>query len=184
MSILQLHCSTMAVCPSENLPAVLSVPGHGGLRETSGSAGEGDILPYVSCHINWCFREQWADCGENSEFSFFVNFERSLSFGCTHCDLTSNLQTDSASSSSSRTAGHTAVLTSVDLLHPSNVQGPAVYILLNKRRGAYLKLTWGRTKRAQWSLAGHSHCHFCVYNVFVLNLPLNQWTRGGGKPVA
>lgn len=61
------------------------------------------------------------------------------------CGLTSNLQTDRASGGSSRAAGHTAVLTGVDLLHPSNVQGPAVYILLDKRSRAYLKLTWEHT---------------------------------------
>lgn len=142
MSILQLHCSTVAVCPPENPPAILPVPGHSSLRETSGTAGEGDILPYVGCHVNRCFREHWAHCEERSEVSISVNFESGLSFGCTHCDRTSNLQSDSGSSGSSRTAGHTAVLTSVDLLHPSNVQGPAVYILLNKRTSPYLKLIW------------------------------------------
>lgn len=70
MSIFQLHCSTVAVCPRKNLPAVLSVPGHCRLRGTPGNAVEGDILPNVSCHVNRCLGEQWARCEEKSEFSF------------------------------------------------------------------------------------------------------------------
>lgn len=69
MSALQLHCSTVTVCPRKNLPAVLSAPGHCRLWETSGNAGEGDILPYVGCHVNRCLRQQWARCGGKSEFS-------------------------------------------------------------------------------------------------------------------
>lgn len=57
-----LHCSALAVCPSKNYSAILSAPGHCGLRVTSGDAGEGDIIPYVSCHIHWCLREQWPRC--------------------------------------------------------------------------------------------------------------------------
>ncbi len=147
MSVLQLHCSTVAVCPCKNLPAVLSAPGHCRLRETSGNAGEGDILPYVSCHVNRCLRQQWARCGGKSEFSFERNFERKISFmrNTVKCGLTSNLQTDCASGGSGGAAGYTAVLTSVDLLHPSNVQGPAVFVLLNEWSRAHLKLTWKRT---------------------------------------
>lgn len=84
MSIVQLHSSPVAVCPCEDLPAVLSAPGHSGLRGTPGGAGEGDIFPDVSRHINRCLREQWARCRESEkseEWSFHcVHFEGSISF--------------------------------------------------------------------------------------------------------
>ncbi len=69
MSVLLLHCSTVAVDPCRNRGAVLSVPAHCRLWETSDTAGQGDILPYVSCHVNRCLGEQWARCVGKSEFS-------------------------------------------------------------------------------------------------------------------
>lgn len=59
------------------------------------------------------------------------------------CGPTSNLQGNSGSRGSGWAAGHTAVLAAVNLLHPSNVQGSAVNVLLHKGSGANLKLTWG-----------------------------------------
>lgn len=63
------------------------------------------------------------------------------------CGPTPNLQANSGSGGSSRAAGHTAVLAAVDFLHPPNVQGPALDVLLHERSGANLKLTWGQVKK-------------------------------------
>lgn len=76
MSVLQLHRSTVAVCPCKNLPAVPSVPGHRRLGETSGNAGEGDVLPYVSRHVDRCLREQWARCARRASFPLFSFSEK------------------------------------------------------------------------------------------------------------
>lgn len=94
--------------------------------------------------------------------------------------LTADLQADSASGASSRVAGHAAVLTSIDLLCPSNAQGPTVHIVFSKGSRAHLKLTWTQTKEACWSPNESP----VTYLPFDLVLPLNQWMRGGGTPVA
>lgn len=79
-------------------------------------------------------------------------FKKEVLCGPLKCCLTSNLQSNSASGGSSRVAGHTAVLTSVNLLGPSNVQGPTVHILFNKGSRPHLKLTWKQTKQVCRSL--------------------------------
>lgn len=94
--------------------------------------------------------------------------------------LTSNLQADCPSSSASRTAGHTRVQTSIDLLHPSDVKGSVVNISPNKWRGSHLKLTWQHT----WKCSHVCVCVLCPMFCVDLDLPLNHCTRGGGAPVA
>lgn len=94
------------------------------------------------------------------------------------CCLTSNFKCNSGSGGSSRAAGHTAVLTSVNRLGASNVQGPAMHVLLNERSRAHVQLTWIQTEQVSTlssQLLIHPLCN--------CNLPLNQWTRGRGTPV-
>lgn len=89
MSILQLHCSAVAAC--ENASAILSMPGDCWLRGTSGSAGEGDILPYVSHQVDWRLREQWAHC-ERMRKSSSVNIQKGASASCGHAEVQTHLQ--------------------------------------------------------------------------------------------
>lgn len=186
MSVLQLHCSTVAVCPCENLPAVLSAPGHCGLRETSGSAGEGDILPYVSCHINRCLREQWARCGGKSEFSF-VYILREVEALCGHTEVRSHLQLPDwqcqrrfqqscwpHSCTDRRRPPAPLECAGSRGVHPARQKEQS---LPQAHLGTHMK-------RAHRSLTGHFLCHFYVHTDFDLNIPLNQWTRGGGTPLA
>lgn len=65
MPTVQLLDSAVAVCPRENVAAVLPAPGHGGLWGTPGRAGEGDIFPDVGHDIDRRFGEQWASCGKS-----------------------------------------------------------------------------------------------------------------------
>lgn len=140
MPILHLHRSAVAAC--ENPLAILSVPGDCWLRGASGSAGEGCILPDVSHQVDWRLREQWAHC-EKENLTLYT-FRRScqLCVGTLKSKLTSNLQNDCTSSSTSRAAGHASVLAGIDLLHPSNVKVPMVNVLPRKWGGTHLKLTW------------------------------------------
>lgn len=100
---------------------------------------------------------------------------------CVHtqkCILTSNLQTDSTSGSPRWAAGHTAVLTRVALLHPSNVQSPTVYILLHIRSRANLKLIWEYIKRA------HKSQDISFFSFILCKLSLVSaylWTNGQGE---
>lgn len=63
------------------------------------------------------------------------------------CGPTSNLQGNSGSGGSGWAAGHTAVLAAVDLLHPANVQGSVVNVLLHEGSRANLQLTWGHVNK-------------------------------------
>lgn len=89
MSILQLHRSAVAAC--ENPPAILSVPGDCWLRGTSGSAGEGDILPYVGHQVNWRLREQWAHC-ERTRKSSSVYIHKVALASRGHTEVQTHLQ--------------------------------------------------------------------------------------------
>lgn len=89
MSILQLHRSAVAACG--NPPAILSVPGDCWLRGTSGSAGEGDILPYVSHQVDWRLREQWAHC-ERTRKSSSVYIHKVALASCGHAEAQTHLQ--------------------------------------------------------------------------------------------
>lgn len=178
MSILQLHRSTAA--PSENLPAIMAVPGDCRLWGTSGWAAEGDILPYLSHQVGWRLREQRVLC-ERKRRSYFVYNLKVVS--ALKCRLTSNLQTNRTSRGPSRAAGHTGVLTSIDLLHPSNVKGPVVNILLSKQCGPHLKLPWKHTQTVLICFSSVGNIVYIMYYVD-LDLPLNQCTWGGGAPEA
>lgn len=131
------------------MAAVLPAPGHGGLWGTPGRAGEGDIFPYVGHHIDRRFGEQRASCGKSQSGAKFplCTFSGAARAVWRLCGPTSNLQGNSGSGGSGWAAGHTAVLTAVNLLHPSNAQGPAVNVLLHEGSGANLKLTLGTREK-------------------------------------
>lgn len=105
--------------------------------------------------------------------------QRQLCVGTMEWRLTSNLQADWASSRPSRAAGHTSVVTSIDLLHPSNVKGPVANVSPSKWCGRHLNLTWEHTQKVLMCVSSVS----CV-NCVDLDSPLNQRTRGGGAPEA
>lgn len=186
MSVLKLHCSTVAVSPCENLPPTLSVPGQCGLWETSRGAREGDVLPYVSCHVNRCLREQRVRCGEKSTF-FCVWILTDMKALWGHSDVQSHL----------RPPDSQCLRQFQQSCWPRSCTGrrrPPAPLECAGSRGLHPALRMEQSPpqahlgthmtRAQPCLTECFLSHFYVHTFFDLYLLLNQWTRGGGTPVA